>query len=330
MKFKHVIGLDMAKEGFVLAIHDHPYEQVLKNDKRGIRKMLKVLVRVLDCSLEECLFCLEHTGMYSMEMMEQLSQRALPFVMISGLELKKSQGIKRGKSDSLDARKIAEFGYLRQSKLVLHHMPGKTLQHLKQLLSLRAMHVRHRASYKARLGEQSRVLKKTEYSLVLKSQQRMIRQFDKEIEKIEASIENLIESDDQIKRCYDLLVSIHSIGPVIATQMIVKTCCFLTFSDWRKFACYCGTAPFPNESGKKIGKHKISKIGDKEIKRLLTLAARNARRHDPEIRMYSDRKLKEGKTDKNVINAVRNKLLARMFSVVKRGTPYVQMMKYAS
>ena len=66
------------------------------------------------------------------------------------------------------------------------------------------------------------------------------------------------------------------------------------------------------------------------MKTLLTLAARNAIQYDPEIKLFYKRKIKQGKLSKKVINAVRNKLLARAFSVVMRGTPYVKILKYAS
>ena len=71
-------------------------------------------------------------------------------------------------------------------------------------------------------------------------------------------------------------------------------------------------------------------MADREMKVLLTLAAQCAIIYDPEIKHYYKRKLKEGKTKKCARNAVRNKLLARIFSVAKRGTPYVVLHKYAA
>ena len=51
--------------------------------------------------------------------------------------------------------------------------------------------------------------------------------------------------------------------------------------------------------------------------------------YDPEISLYYKRKRDEGKRAGVVMNAVKNKLIQRVFSVVKRKTPYVKLMNYA-
>lgn len=51
--------------------------------------------------------------------------------------------------------------------------------------------------------------------------------------------------------------------------------------------------------------------------------------HDPEISMYYKRKREEGKRAGIVMNAVKNKLIQRVFAVVNRKTPYVKLMNYA-
>jgi len=330
MKFKHVIGMDMAKETYVVHVHHSDYTQEFINAPKHICKMLKTLEGKLKCSLDQCLFCLEHTGLYSLDMIMILDSQSLNYSVIPGLEIKKSLGITRGKSDVIDAFKISEFGYLRQDKLTLHQMPSKALIKLKNLLSLRSMHVRHKASYQARMKEQFTVLKKTHFPDLYQSQRRMIDHLSKEIERIENAIKEIVNQDLTMKKCNDLLISIKGIGEIVAAHMIVKTQCFLNFNDWRKFSCYCGTAPFPNESGSMVKARRISKIGDSEMKTLLTLSARSAMMHDPEIKLFCKRKLDLGKSKKNITNCVRNKLIARMFAVVKRGTPYVTMKKFAS
>lgn len=45
---------------------------------------------------------------------------------------------------------------------------------------------------------------------------------------------------------------------------------------------------------------------------------------------YNRRTIKEGKSNVRTQNNIRNELLARMFAVVKRGTLYVNTMKYAA
>ncbi len=52
------------------------------------------------------------------------------------------------------------------------------------------------------------------------------------------------------------------------------------------------------------------------------MAAISSAQHNPELKEYYARKVKEGKNKMSVINAVRNKLLHRIVAVVNRGTPY--------
>jgi len=59
------------------------------------------------------------------------------------------------------------------------------------------------------------------------------------------------------------------------------------------------------------------------MKSLLSTASVSAMQHDSELRLDYKRKLVEGKDKMLAINNVRNKLIARAFIVVKRGTPYV-------
>jgi hypothetical protein len=66
------------------------------------------------------------------------------------------------------------------------------------------------------------------------------------------------------------------------------------------------------------------------MKSLLTMASIAAIRVDPELRQYYKRRIEEGKPKMSVINMIRNKMLARIFSTVQRGTPFVTMSKFAA
>jgi transposase len=120
-----------------------------------------------------------------------------------------------------------------------------------------------------------------------------------------------------------LLKSVKGVGPVVALATIIKTGNFTRFTNPRKFACFCGTAPFEHTSGSSIrGKTKISSLRDKKMKTLLDLAAKSAIQYDKELQAYYTRRLTMGKSKKSTINIVRNKIIYRMFAVIKRQTPY--------
>jgi transposase len=113
--------------------------------------------------------------------------------------------------------------------------------------------------------------------------------------------------------------------------MIVLTHGFILFSEWRKFASYAGTAPFPYQSGSSIkGKSKVNHMANKKIKSLLHECAMSAIIYNHEMKAYYKQRTESGKSKMSTLNIIRNKLLARIFAVVNRGTPYVDTHKFAA
>lgn len=92
----------------------------------------------------------------------------------------------------------------------------------------------------------------------------------------------------------------------------------------RKFNCYAGVAPFSYSSGSsQHSKSKVSHRADKTIKRLLHLVAvAITHKTGGELKMYYERKVAEGKNRMSVINALKAKIVSRMFAVVKRNEIY--------
>ena len=74
----------------------------------------------------------------------------------------------------------------------------------------------------------------------------------------------------------------------------------------------------------------MSHFADKKMKSLLHLSVLTAIKHDKELEQYYGRKKAEGKHSLVVINAIKCKLLARIFSVINRKTPFVKTMNYAA
>lgn len=148
---------------------------------------------------------------------------------------------------------------------------------------------------------------------------------------LEREIKKLITSDQELNRLDQLAQSIPGIGPISSWYMIATTNRFTYFKNAREYACYCGVAPFSKSSGSSIKhKDKTDKRSNRKFNGIITMAARSAAQHNPEIRLYMDRKIKEGKAYGCVLNAVKNKLIARVFAVIHHNTPYVDVNKFAA
>ncbi len=145
---------------------------------------------------------------------------------------------------------------------------------------------------------------------------------DISIKDIEDEIMEIINSVSELKRNYDLCVSIKGIGQVTTCDLIIKTSNFKTIYTARKAASYAGICPFPNESGKMIKKSRVSKMGDKSLKTLLYLCAKTACQHNKEYKLYYQKKQMEGKPHYLILNNVANKLLRTIYSVINSGVTY--------
>ena len=98
----------------------------------------------------------------------------------------------------------------------------------------------------------------------------------------------------------------------------------------KQLANYAGVVPFDNTSGTSIkGKSRVHFMANKELKSLLTMGALSAIQVYPEFTDYYERKIKEGKKHLQVINAIKNKMLLRVASVVNHQKDYVDNYKKA-
>lgn len=332
MKTKETIGIDVSKKTIDVHIHNKNMHRVFDNCPKEIKKMIGWAMKNTGSKEGETMFAFEHTGLYSHRLSAILSELGMMYVAIPGLEIKRSLGLARGKDDRADAAKIALYAYRLREELEPCEMPSGDLQSLKRLLSLRDRPVKQRAGHKTSLKEEKRVLGQKDNKILLGTQKEMIGHFSRKIKKVEKEMDRIIRESEKLGNLYGLITSIKGVGPQTALYMIAYTQGFTQSENSRKFASYCGIAPFPNSSGTSIrGKTKVSHLANKKIKSLLDMCAKTALQHNPEIRQYYRRRIDEqGKNEMSTINVIRNKILSRIFAVVKRGTPYVDTLKYAA
>jgi len=331
MEIKETVGIDISKNDFDVRIHKSQDYNKFMNDKKGFKKLLKWVYKLSKFNKDEIFFVFEHTGLYSHNLAMFLAEEKVPFSLISGLEIKRSMGITRGKDDKIDATKIAYYAYLRRDELRAYTMPSKALSELQSLFVLRKRLVTQRAGFMASLGEIKRFKLKKENTVEFEVDESMIKLLSKKIEKVEKRMDEIIESNTQMKQQFYLLTSIPGVGAQNALSFIITTHAFTKFNTWREYAAYCGIAPFPHKSGTSVrGKTKVSSLANKNVKVLLTSAAYSVIRFDPELKNYFQRKIDEGKNKNLVINNIRCKIIARMFAVLKRDTVFVNIHRFSS
>ena len=266
---------------------------------------------------------MEHTGLYSYHFEKYLRAHQIRFSKVAALAIKRSLGLIRGKNDKIDAERIARYGFEKKDVIAVATKPNRTIERLQMLHATRDRLVKQRASLTCATGGYRIVLKESD--IIIQSQRKLISCFTKQIIVIENEISELIMKESVICKNFQLLKTIKCVGNVVATAAIIKTGNFTRFDDARKFACYCGTAPFEHSSGKSIRKKtRISHLADKEMKTLLDQSAKSAIQYDKELKKFYERRTEMGKSKSSTINIVRNKILYRMFAVIKRQTPFIE------
>ena len=153
--------------------------------------------------------------------------------------------------------------------------------------------------------------------------QKTIVVINKQIEALEKEILGLINDDEKLNRMYQIITSVHGIGFVTASYILVTTNEFININNPKKYACYSGVVPFQYSSGSSVrGKNRVSHMANKNIKSLLHLSALSAIQMQGDLQEYYKRKVAEGKNKMSVLNAIRNKLMLRIFACVNQNREY--------
>jgi transposase len=326
MYFSQFIGVDISKDTLDAAVYPAKDKKMdflhFDNTQKGLTVMMSWLKR-RGIKTTEMVICAEHTGVYTNPLIEFADKKGLALSLNSPLDIKHSMGIARGKNDVIDASRIAEYAYSHKDKLKLYEKPSDNIKKLQYLLTERRQYMRQRTA----LINLDCAMGKYGTSETRSRSESAKKHCEKLVKKVEDQMLAIIYSDPDVKRNYDLISSVKGIGLINAINTIVYTNNFKSFETPRRYACYIGVAPFDHTSGTSVkGRTQVSKICRTQQKAELSMAARSAIVSDPGLRKYYLRKMKEKGGGKNahgvVLNAVKFKIILRMFAVVRSGEPY--------
>lgn len=327
-KYRIFIGIDISKQWFDASSYDPTQEHAslhkrFENRPKGFESFAKWLERQHQPK-PTYYVCIEHTGIYSLRLARFLRSRQVAFVLESALRIKRSIGLQRTKTDQADALAIAQYAARFHQQHKTRSLPVASLLQLQTLLSLRSRLVRYRHGLMVSANELSNAIE-DEFTDVIQNHTRPVcEQINVELRKVDQMIAQLIQNEPELKRIDALVRSVKGIGPIISAYLLVYTNAFTAFHKARALACYIGVVPFMHRSGSSIRRpDRVSFLANRKLKALLSTAAVVAVQHDPQIRAYFNRQLERNKTPGWIYNAVKNKLVHRIFAVVKRGTPYV-------
>jgi len=326
MEFEFFIGIDVSKNELDFAVRQGRqllFHRETSNDPEAIKAFIKELCTQPGFDLNKAIFCMEHTGIYSNHLLVCLHKKKANICLEAATHIKKSLGNIRGKNDKIDAIRIAEYAYTNREKLRLWAPKRDVVQQLAHFATTRSRLIKAQMMLKTPLNEYGDFVKKSVAKQNMDVCEKTLNAIKSDLKKVEKAIAAIIAADPELKRLFSLVTSVCGVGMVVATQMLVTTNEFKNISDPKQFSCFAGVAPFTDESGKHKGKGRVSHMANKKMKTLLHLAAMVAIQHNPELKAYYERMVNQKKKNKmSVINAVRNKIVLRVFACVNQNRKF--------
>lgn len=328
-KFCNFVGIDVSKKTLdVFLIVNNAVNQMIHrqfgNDVKGIKSLMSFVKKQKGITIKNTLFCFEHTGIYGREIAFALTNKQFCVWIEMPIAILRSMGLQRGKNDKVDAKRIAIYAMKNNEQAKLWEAPRKEVEKLRQLITTRERLINSLKSLKMPINEFKKTGNKDLALIIEMSSTNAIKGLEKDIEKIDEQIDQVIKNDDTFTKLFQLITSIPGVGKLTTVELICFTNEFKMYTEAKQLACYCGVAPFEHTSGSSIrGKTRVNYMANKSLKTKLHLCAMAAIQSDAELKTYYKRKVKEGKNKMLVINAVRNKLVHRITAVIKRQTPFI-------
>ena len=335
---KFYLGMDVSKlwiDITVMCVLNHNKQPAITerfdNDQAGMKALGKWLKKHQVSFDENSLLVIENTGVYHRLVWEYCSTQGLPLHIGNATHIKWSFGIARGKNDKIDSQRLCAYAFKNADELKATPVLNPVFVKLKDMMTARSRLLAQKNSIKVYLGELKLSNSKETQLIIEEAHKAALEGIKQSIKTVEAQIQQMIQQDAAIKNNYGLLVSVPGIGHLTAVYIICCTNNFICKITGKQLASYAGVAPFSNKSGTSIkGRDKVHKMANKELKKLLHMGAISAITHYPEFKDYYERKVKEGKHEQSVINAVRSKIAQRAVAVVNNQKPYVNNYKKAA
>jgi transposase len=302
---KVYVGIDISKDSLDVAVYASDKQWRFSNDQSGITSLCKMLVK-----LKPALVVFEATGGYEMPLYLSIDEAGLPAAPVNARQIRdfaRSTG-KLAKTDSLDARVIAHFGYAVQP--VPHPVPDT--QELKVAQGRRLQLIEMITAESNRLRGVPKALK-----IRIEAH---IAWLKKELADTDRELKDLIEKDPVWREKDSLLQSAPGVGPTLSATLISQLP-ELGNLDRRQIAALVGVAPLNRDSGIFHGRRTVWG-GRVHVRAVLYMATLVATRYNPVIRTFYQRLCYAGKRKKVALTACMRKLLTILNAMLKHRTPW--------
>lgn len=309
-----IVGIDISKATFDAAWETggEARHQCYEYTDEGIAALLAQ-------TPEDAHYVMEATGIYHARLALRLYESGRGVSVINPLVIKRfaQMQLSRVKSDKADAALIRRYGvrhelalWMPESSEVLELQEGHSW--LDDLIRERTRLCNRQEAHAHRPRPSAFVKKQMTAQLV---------QLDNQIKACERHLEVLVKKS--FRELYERLLTIPSVGPKTAIELIIVTDGFNRFEEVKALCAYIGVSPTTFRSGSSVnGRGAIAKLGQGRMRQLLYLCSWTAKSCNPACRALYERMKVAGKPPKVINIAIAHKLLRQAFAVATTNRPF--------
>lgn len=266
--------------------------------------------------------CVEATGSYGLDLALFLSRLERVQIMVANPRAVRRFAealMERNKTDAIDADVLEQFA----ARMPFQAWAAPS----REALELRTISRRIDSLRTVCAAEKNRRhaagLTQHTPEAVHASIDRLIETLEVEIRDLRKHALALIRSEPTLKARYELAVTARGIGPSSAILLLGELAHLPADMDARQWVAHAGLDPKHHRSGTSIEKKpRISKAGNRFLRKALFMPAMTARSHDPALKAFADQLVKRGKTPLQAIVAIMRKLLVALHAMFRSGQPF--------
>lgn len=309
-----IVGIDISKTSFDAAwlANGQQRHQTLAYTADGMTELLTI-------TPADSHYVMEATGVYHSRLALRLHEAGRRVTVLNPLVVKRyaQMQLSRVKSDKADAALLRQYG--EQHPLTPWAPAAVEVLELQQAHAWLDDLVRARTQLLNR--QEAAAHQPRPSAFVAQQMSAQLQQLDQQIRDCEQHLEALVKKS--FSALYARLLSIPSVGPRTAMELIIVTAGFSRFTDVKALGAYIGVTPTTCQSGTSIrGPGGIAKLGQGRMRQLLYLCSWTAKSCNPACRTLYARLKAAGKPAKVINIAIAHKLLRQAFAVATTNRPY--------
>ncbi len=328
---KQSVGIDIGKDEFYACytILDQNGQSKIKgtkgfeNNPSGMNQFINWCSKLNKTPEVSLLFLMEATGVYHEELSYFLHNQEQKVLVVLAQKVKyfaKSCNLKT-KTDRVDSKMIAAFALERHFLEIDYWTPP-----CKDFKIIRDLAREHTSLQQARIAIKNQkhalVIAHNIYQDVLDLKEQQLKFYDLQIKKVEQLLRGIVDQNKEFSQRLEKLSTIKGLKFITLIKILAETNGFLLFKNIRQLVSYAGLDVIEKESGKFVGKTRISKKGNARIRAALYMPALTALQHNKSLRVFYQRINEDRQIKRQGVIAVMRKLLILTYTLWKKNEEY--------